>query len=315
MPRPPFWNDNAKRAYPFTAAGSIAGLLDGVTPVVLPHETIVDFGCLLGSTALFDHASHSVVLDSITRVGDTLTFRFASDAPGLTGRTLDFERDLHDARYTSSDADVVLAEDDEQCATPLVWQGHLTTGPLGPLVAVLPDGAELTDLTLAVVEPALLQNLRGGWVNSINLANATRTTATPAPACDDSSSSGAGVELVVAARCLTGPLALIPGYNCDIRQDAFNSLFVISAVVGAGDGEPCVEVPTHPDEEPPDEGPILTGGPTCNEVISSINGLAGPVVRLIAGRGVTITPGEHLLTIALDLSALKVCQSSDDSST
>ena len=68
-------------------------------------------------------------------------------------------------------------------------------------------------------------------------------------------------------------------------------------------------MPLFAGETPPGESQVLEGGLLCNETISSLNGLGGPILQLLAGQGFTITPrpSEHKVVIAMDASNMAVC--------
>ena len=166
------------------------------------------------------------------------------------------------------------------------WRGFLVTGRLAGLADSLGDPeVRQFPAELWVVEPARVQNLAGTYVRSINLANKSRTLATPAAGCGDESHES---QFYVQSRCLQGPLQVKAGYNTHIRQDDVRNALIFSGAVGSGVGEACEELPLYPGEIPPPGSRHLSGGLSCNELLTTINGVGGPGVRLIPGRGVDI---------------------------
>jgi hypothetical protein len=77
-----------------------------------------------------------------------------------------------------------------------------------------------------------------------------------------------------------------------------------SAVINAGDGQPCQEIKQFPSEAPPADAVnnLLTGDFYCNEVFRSINGLQGPDLTIIAGTGVTVTSNSATNTVLVDIN-------------
>ena len=86
---------------------------------------------------------------------------------------------------------------------------------------------------------------------------------------------------------------------------------IFSPIVGAGDGEPCQEVKLFPEETPPIDATnnLLEGGFLCNQLIRAVNGLGGPVLNIVAGNGVSITPDPDNCTLVIDvnLNDLDLC--------
>lgn len=329
MSRPGFLNDNEARAYPFADDG--AEMLRDGTAYPLPHSAIVDFGCIVGLDAGFDDRMHSVRLGSIARVGDAFTFEFLCDAPGLVDHALRFSRTLADPEFASEDAEAVplVAATPDPCVAirddPL-WEGWLATGLLGDLDAILPPGGTLEAGPVApLVEPAAVQNLALGYVRTINLANEDRTRATAPAGCPEGSSEHLGdpeapdhqYRTVVNSECLSGPQVVRAGYNCAVRQNARENSLTISAALAAGAGQPCVEVKLNGDESPPAGSSLLTGGPACGELVTSINGLAASVLHLVPLQGVQIVPSDtapNMLIVDIDLHDLTICPGADQGS-
>jgi hypothetical protein len=201
---------------------------------------------------------------------------------------------------------------DAVCDEPL-WSGYLVTGDLTALDEVLPGDGELvrSDTGDATVEPALLQNLRAGYVLSLNIANDDRTRALPDEECSATEWPYETGGVFVYQRCLTGEVVLDVGYN--VTLDQTDDAVIVGAAVGAGLGEPCAEVPLFEDEEAPDGSVLLSGGLRCQDAIRAVSGVSGPVLALLAGNGVTVTasPEDHQLTVTVDMSNLALCANSE----
>lgn len=303
-----FYNANEHRAYPLTDVP--------VAAIPLPDPTLVDFGCVVGLRAGFVDGRDRVWLYRVARAGGTVAFEFRSDAPVLAGRALAFERQLGDPEYALSFATDAGAGGSSSslpggdCVDDPLLEGFLVTGDLAPVFAALADGEEWVDADGAQpVEPALLQNLARTYVRQVSLANQPRTTVDPPDGCSASSAVPDDGAVRVAAACLTGALKFKEGYNCAIRVARQDNSVTIAGAVGAGEGEACEEVPAYPGETPPPGSGLLTGGPACDEVLKSINGVGGRVVRLQAGDGVRVAPGDapNTLVIEADLRGMALC--------
>jgi hypothetical protein len=97
-----------------------------------------------------------------------------------------------------------------------------------------------------------------------------------------------------------------------VRQQVYDNTISISAVKDAnlngpdavelcGNNEPIKlypgEIKLYPEESPPllvaggtEVSKFLSGGLACDQVITSINGLAGPAVKLVGGAGIRVIP-------------------------
>lgn len=314
MARHDWLNANQGRAYPFQETEQSIGGFD------LPYDVVLDFDCVFGYTANFISGTHKVWLAEISRAGDTLTFAFASDAPGLVGLQLLFTRDLYTPEYATEyrevgDDLVSSSSEVSDCAPYLLWEGFLTTGNLlDSLGATVLDGDTISfDDEVWVIEPARTRNLYGAFVNTLNLANTARTVVNASPGCVSQSVEPSD-EVYVAATCITGDPKFVEGYHCQIRLDTAINEIEIAAVVGGGAGSPCNEVPRYPGESPPAGSNLLSGGFGCGDVIRSLNGVIGPDVRIIAHDGVRVSGdpvNTHKLIIAIDLNGMARCVPDD----
>jgi hypothetical protein len=330
MPRAGFYNDNEYRAYPFVYkrtdavpsfaelpssgnkhmiyltrdtgdkyrwTGSAYTLIDPIAPA-LPDACILDAGVIMGLMSEFDPTQHSVWLESVSRAADVFTFTFRTDAPGAAGQLLTFTRPADTNEWLSEPVD---AAD---------WEGFFVTGPLASLADQLTDGANLTFHAVdLVLEPARVQSLVKSYLRSVSLGNYRRTLVTPTDGCENSSAAVNVREIVVNAEGLQGDLRLKEGYNCRISQTDFNREIRVAAAVGAGlipDNELCSrggELPLYTGEEPPEGSPFLSGGPACDETISTINGVGGPNVTIVGGSGVGVTTDNENFSVRVALDS------------
>jgi hypothetical protein len=316
----------------------------------LPSNVIVDFGCVLGVESTYVEGVDSVYLYGVARIGDFLWFEFRCTNAAMASHNLFFGRKIDDAENTIeyvdaspqgipgsnfptslSFPDVV---EERMCETRPVWEGYLVTGDLTELAALLNstgdtwyagdiDSTGATDLK---IEPALIQNLGKSYLRSANLANETRTHTTPYESCSSSESLSSGAfapidygdsssDYVVNATCLDGALVFREGYNCHITQSRFDNSLSFSAGSGSGDGEPCDEVSLFSSESAPADSKFLSGGPSCFDLLTSINGVFGSgltpsVLSLIAGPGIRIKPTAgvpHSIDVIFDLRDFTVC--------
>lgn len=308
MARSGFLVENEHRAYPFVDAG--AG-------VPLPEETVVDFGCLMGLDADHVDGVDTVRLHRVSRAGGIVRFEFRAAAVGAADYPLTFAVPETAAEFETFEAEADLApgsagsSTSSACGDAPVWEGFMVVGRLSALLADLAEGESLDgDAGIAVVEPARVRNLARTYVRGVNLANADRVRADDPAGCSAFDPDEPG-RVYVNARCLGGDLQLVEGYNATVRQAADGTV-TIGAGVGAGAGEPCEEVPVRAGETSPDSGRLLTGGPTCGEVLKSVNGVGGRIVRITPGPGVRVTPGAApgQLLVDVDLHGLAVCLTS-----
>ena len=312
MARPGWYNDNAHRSYPF---------LDADLGMPLPEAAIVDFGCIMGLDANYDDSDDAVYLARVYRGSDHFRFEFRTTAPRLTGKSLTFQVPDDSPEYAtftatedvnpgSSGSSIASSE----CGDDPAWEGFLVIGDLQSLKDVLAEGESLDDISGATkIEPALIQNLARTFVRSVHLANADRIRSEPPEGCPNPDGVRSNTDRIfVNVRCLTGNLKFKEGYNCTIRQNDAENAIVIGAAVGAGAGQACDEVPIYPNEQPPNGSSLLSGGPSCNEILKSINGVGGKIIRFNPGTGVRITPGEveGQIVVAVDLHDLAVCRTS-----
>lgn len=316
MARPSFYNDNESRGYPFAPAadgGHDYPLVSssGATKS-LPNSLVVDFSSLVGFVAQWS-ASSSIFLKQVEALSGVDAGRFVlhfhADAPGLSWLELAFVVGPSPREFTSFDAAATLkgslTPPPPICSDTLRWEGTLVLGRLDELLAITTPGETLTAADGAIrLEPALVQDVASSYVRAIGVANAPRLQASPGPDCGGP--APADGLLVVNRRCIVGDVVFAEGYNCAISQAARDNSLAFAAAPGAGAGRACAEVPLYEGEEPPAGSSLLSGGPTCNEVVTSVNGLSASLLQLIGGPGVTVeATGPHKLTVTVGYNDLE----------
>lgn len=328
MAQPGFFNQNENRAYPFVLDTVNRPDNGPMTLLNLPNDIVVDCGFIMGAQSGFSTDLNSVHLRIIRRLGDRFYFHFESDAAELYQVPLIFTRHIDDEDYltehtdstSSGDLDYPLTVSDsdsdsrapglDTCGEPL-WSGFLVTGSIQSLIRLLPvDGSIGTrDSGVAVVEPALIQNLSNSFPTSFNVANDDRTRATAPLDCDDIEWPYEIGVIHIYESCLKGELWLKAGYNAIVQQNNTDNSITLGAGVGFGAGQPCNELQLFAGEVPPNGSNLLSGGPQCNEVLRSINGLSDRLFSLLASQGVTITsyPAENRIVVNADMSGLVLC--------
>lgn len=287
MPRPGFYNDNEYRAYPFIFKARANNL---------PDSAIVDCGIIMGLDSEFDPELHSVWLKEIRRLNNEFIFEFSTNAPGAAEKPLIFTRPHNADEWLTEDAESApYVKDDNSCAIEPAWSGFLVTGPLKDLAAALPQNGTITLGVNYTLEPARIQSLVRSYLRSICLGNLSRPVAKSK--CDTSPEPPRHV--VVNKRCINGDIRFKEGYNAQIRQRILTNEISISAGKGFGaqyDAALCEnkgEVPFYTDEQPPEGSQFLSGGPACDELISSVNGVVGPDVAIVGGTGVNVSVDEN----------------------
>lgn len=306
MPRPGFYNDNEYRAYPFVYVANYGG-------PALPDSAVVDAGFIMGLDSGFEPGTHSVWLSSVTRSGGLYTFTFSSDAPGAEGLPIVFERAESALAWENEYASSANESVNEGCDAAPVWEGFLVTGPLDALADWIEPGQTIVFAANdRVLEPSRIQSLVRSYVRSINLGNFSRVLALPptgeAYAECDNSVGDITRYVVVNARCLQGNLKIREGYNCRVRQIERTNELRIGAEKNAGtplDADGCQyggELPLYTSEPLPEGSKFFSGGPACDELISTINGIGGGNVNIIGGTGVIVTTDSATHTVRISLA-------------
>ena len=326
MARAGFYNDNEYRDYPFLTriyplANNWAEDAPGpLTP--LPHELVVDFGVIVSCLVGYDDTEHTICLVSLTRLagGVQLEFQVRDTEGDAVPRTspLCFTIPADAAEFTTMWAETAAhsVTGDVACTGEPLMEGYLVVGKLDAILAATNPGDVLEFAPgLWVIEPSRIQNLNRGYLRTISLANYPRTVIPP-PLAEGSSvsESEAEVQPQLMATCLRGNIYFKEGFNCTIRQEDPSNTIIIGAAVGAGAGVACNEVPRFPGEQPPPGSPFLTGGPACNEIIKTVNGVSGRRIRLDPGPGFRVTADPdrpHTLIVTMDMGDFAACNPQD----
>jgi hypothetical protein len=311
MPGTPFYNDNTARSYPFVDDGALEMIYSGGGNVTLPDSAIADFTAIVGLDTGHDDVDNRIYLYEIRRIVNCFTFTFRFTATALSDYTLDFTRYIDDPEYAVESAEGTgPSESIELACGGVPIEAWLTTGLMDELAAVLPAGRFLRRADASIwVEPGRVQNLNQGFMRSANLANEPRTMATSPDICS-SASVDLDEEFVVNAQCLAGVIKWKEGYNNVIDQNDSENSLQIGGELGRGAGQPCDEIALYEGETAPEGSDLLTGGPSCNDIIKTINGVGGRHMRFLSGLGVNITASDtdpHELIVDVNLHGLAIC--------
>jgi len=297
-----FYSDNANRRFPFITTPAIEQLVGDR----IPDNILLDCGLVFLENSKFEPDSQVWLSDvSITDVGDTphLFLTFANSSTDVGHVALEFEVPI-----TRPDFNIGFSEASGWTSEPItiavstVCYGYVVVG--GDLTALRTFIADLKTPLKAkhTLEPALIQSLDNTYVSSVSVVNRARIT-THTQNVD-------ALPLIYNDRLIDGPLLFTEGHNISIGYNKGLNAMQFTVVAGGGAGYPCEEVKIYPEEVPPDGGSLLSGGPTCNEIMKTINGLPGPQVILKAGKGVRIekdATDEHQLNILIDETLLSNC--------
>jgi len=292
MPRPGFYNDNEYRAYPFIYNKP-------ATTPALPTNVILDAGFIMGLDAQYDETIHTVWLSTITKTGNLFEFTFKTNA---TAAAVSFTRHSDD-EWALEDSESV-PDAGNPCADEPIWSGFIATGPLDDLLAVFDAAAVNNVWTLQVndyqIEPARIQNLNKAYLRSISVGNYDRVKVPPC----GTTGGNENRPIILNARCMKGDIRLKEGYNCLITQTDRANEISVTAAIGSGAGNTSAElcenngeVPLYPGEPLPADSKFYSGGPACNELISTINGMGGPNVNIIGGAGINILIDNDTITV------------------
>lgn len=287
MPRPGFYNDNEYRAYPFIYSPGANSL---------PNSAALDAGFIMGLDARYDETQHTVWLSSITKTGTLFEFVFRTNAASAL---ITFTR--HEDGDWALEHSASAADETNPCADEPIWSGFLVTGPLTDLVAAI---AGATTLTFAPneyqIEPSRVQNLNKAYLRSISVGNYDRVRVPP---CDVTGANN-NRPVILNTRCMQGDIRFKEGYNCLITQTDRANEIAVTASRGGGAGEAseelCVgggEVPLYVGEQKPLDSKFYSGGPACNEIISTINGVGGSNINIIGGGGINILIDDSTITV------------------
>lgn len=327
MAKQPWYSDNEHRDFPFLTRYDPATYVDDTESLSsegsdavaspLPQELIVDFGAIMEVDSGYVNApADYVYLHALRRSGELLHFYFRTTADPADAEECVFVRNLtsaneFDVEWTASlPLSGVIPEPPLGCDFNPRWRAFLVTGTFDDINELLPtDGEIVFTRGLWQVEPARIQTLAHTYVRSFNLANYPRRQVTPPPGCG--AAEDQDTTPIVAGRCLTGDISFVEGYNSTIRQEDQTGTLIFGAGVGAGSGRPAAELPLFPDEVSPDAGSLLTGGPTCEQILMSVNGVTGRNLVLTSAHGVLVVAAEDVpntLVVAKDTADVTACE-------
>ena len=293
MPRPGFYNDNEYRAYPFVYDKP-------ATLPALPTSVIVDAGFVMGLDAQFDETQHTIWLSAINRttVDSVPMFEFVFKT-NATNTTLSFFREQGLDEWVNSYAESVPLSSNP-CAEEPIWSGFIVTGPLIDLRSVFSASTWLFVNNDYRVEPARIQNLAKSYLRSISVGNYDRVRV---PDCGVTGANN-NRPIILNARCMKGDIRLKEGYNCLITQTDRANELIVSAIKGAGAGatsaELCAngsEIPLYPAEQITENSKFFSGGPACDELITTVNGVGGTNINIIGGAGVNILIDDETIKV------------------
>jgi hypothetical protein len=285
MARAGFYNDNEYRQYPFV-------LKFEYDHADLPTNLIVDCGFIMGLDSEFDSAVDIVYLYCVRILADRYEFEFRTTAAGAAAHPLIFTRPRGAESWLNESVESASAAATTFCGTEPIWEGFMVSGHLaedaGTAIATLTFDQE------RIVEPALIQSLVKSYLRSINVANYGRTVI---EGCATDPVGGTSRDIIVQTGCMQGAVAFTAGFNCEVSQTDVSRTITIAPLLGANANttvaeELCSnygELPLFAEETNVSGSKFLSGGPACDELITSINGIGGPNVNINGGEGITIT--------------------------
>lgn len=326
MARPGFYNDNLGRWYPFLPPAH-----EDELSANLPLSAVADALAVFSARSGYKRGSaqSTVYLSRVFRSGPIIHFVFRVD-PGpaswpphhalLDQTSVVFCRHIADPIYAMNYQSSHIWGDEDLSATipsstsyssevgaghPL-WYMHLVSGDMEELARVMPDSTTWTGRlellpTLVHVQHRLLSTLRVG--------NVPRPRATAPQGCRPPCSATPVPVLWEEPAIQGDELLWSGGIQSLVSIDPASQTVQISADVSAGSCRPCGEVPIHDDEQPPIGSSLLTGGPACDELIRSINGVGGPHIQIDTGPGISVTrvPERHRLILEVHGRNLLIC--------
>ena len=307
MPRAGFYNDNEYREYPFVFKKTYVG-------AALPAELIVDCGFIMGIDSDFDVAAHVVYLAKIQKTADTLLFEFRTTAPKLAAYPITFAQTVDSDDWAELRAESAPLAVGTFCADEPAWSGFIVTGRVRDFGQEMLDNQEILYSTGdRTVEPGRVQSLVKAYLRSISVGNYARRVISMCGqiAAGDYDLDGvnsfddviAFVEgggkrkLIKNAECVKGDIFVEAGFNCVISQSNSANSITVGAGLGANTLGPIAaelcqngsEIKLYENEPPADGSQFFSGGPACDEVITAINGLPAPDVKIVGGRGIRVT--------------------------
>jgi hypothetical protein len=306
MPRAGFYNDNEYREYPFVFKKTYTG-------AALPSALIVDCGFIMGIDSGFDADVHAVYLYKIQKTASELLFEFKTTAPKLADYSITFSQSADSDEWAELRAESAPLSAGTFCASEAAWSGFIVTSRLKEFAEEMLDNQEIFYPTAArSVEPARIQSLVKTYLRSVNVGNYARRTISMCGEIDtgdynldgnndfsdviDLIAGGGQRKLIKNAECVKGAIFVEAGFNCVIGQSNTANSITIGAGLGANILGPAAadlcqngsEIKLYENEPAALGSQFLSGGPACDEVITAINGLPAPDVKIVGGRGIRV---------------------------
>lgn len=297
-PIEPWYARNSLRDYP---------LLDRST---IPEGLIVDAGFVIDPDTGFNPSVHTVRITKIEKIvgGYLITVGVDCDVDG----SLSFPVSDNWTEWLTVRSDPPewnnsgsSSQSTGWSSPPGSWFGFLVLGRYSDWVDYLPSGSVTFTAGQADFEPARTA-INRARIRAIRIANQQRLQARDPDGCGTNSESSIVNQLsdlpyVEWGPPLTAPIiTLVEGYNLSLRVLGTSEL-VFAARPGYGAGEVCEEVPLKDGEEAPSGSELLTGGPSCAELVRAINGLPGKSVRVTSGPGIDIIEETETHTVRVRL--------------
>lgn len=306
MPRAGFYNDNEYREYPFVFKKTYAG-------PALPAAIIVDCGFIVGIDSNFNSAEDVIYLAKIKKITGTLLFEFRSTATKLAAHPIIFTQDAASNEWAEVHAAASAVTAENFCASEPAWRGFIVTSQLRDFANTLVNGQEIVyPAPERAVEPGRIQNLVKSYLRSINVGNYDRQVISMCgnfivadynldgvnnfdDVLDFVNAAGAR-KIIKNAECIKGNVFVEAGFNCVISQSSAANSITVSASLGANTLGPAgaelcqngSEIKLYANEPNAPDSQFLSGGPACDEVITAINGLPAPDVKIVGGRGIRV---------------------------
>ena len=320
MPALPFYSENLVRAYPFveqniTNARSMT--FSGGGEYNLPDNAIVDFVAMLSVGVNFNPQTDNVYLYEIARLNEYLVFVFRFTGEDSNIVELRFTRHVGGgsscslsssssvcAPATNEFADAYeFVQEYTEIAGTKAW---LTTGTLNELANILNSSGKYlrrADQEIKIL-PARIQLMYSSFVSEINIANSPRTIAPDF--CLPNMSSSA---YIINDENITGEVRFKPGYNSIVTQNNVTNTLEFDAKKGEGEGEPCGEIMLNERETRPYGSKLFTGGPSCGELMKTVNGVHGPKITLIPGHGIDFVtdPDNYTIYVVPSMRNMAIC--------
>lgn len=335
MPKTGFFNDNEYRAYPFVYKQETRSrqqqfggpaAYDKIKQAI--HGAIVDAGFIFDidcvGTPQQELLGLRVWLESIAASTSTngFTATFATTAAAVK-LVFTVEEIPNDWVTIKTVAEVEPSSSFACAAETPRWRGYIVAAANNALreafaTAELPlnnAGRRVFTANAAAdpfefeIEQSRLQNKAKSYLRSITVANFARVQVPPCGQTENTQNR----TVVVNTPCIRGPITFEEGYNCQITQINRDSAFTIAARKDAGaqkDAEYCAnkgEIPLFSNEEKPEGSKFYSGGPACNELLYTINGVGGRNIALIPGNGITISVENNKIVVGAQSSLVTDC--------